>query len=409
MFGALPAVLFLLSLAGVAAVAVVGTIILLSLLGLIALIALRLNRPQMLPLALTGNPRWLPPTLRTDGAEGAADAQVQQAVSSADVNTSKWWQGPFAWGTGWFVLLMLVMAVPNNQWGILKYTKFDGREHVGIGPFSSCSKHFEKEVNYLPPHSNCTSTTLTGCFSSLSSACAADGFSSQGGSYKKYESSWASCRDKCTTKQWLDKCTSLACSGSSHAEQCGNVSSAVKGSFEVTYGTGVAWEKGEKCRATAKVCDNAGQLASAGTLGIVGILAAFAGQTSLLAYVFLDGKFDMKKALIGSLVGFAFCWLFLVASWGSFASALSSEAACTVMDDSGSGAIIAKGKFGDIVKGSYSYDFVIISWLLTMPIMAIIGHKLAAGMRKPAGAAQLAAPESDGQVTSTTSPGVVDV
>eukprot|EP00930_Biecheleria_cincta_P098175 TRINITY_DN89854_c0_g1_i1.p1 TRINITY_DN89854_c0_g1~~TRINITY_DN89854_c0_g1_i1.p1 ORF type:complete len:862 (-),score=155.86 TRINITY_DN89854_c0_g1_i1:32-2572(-) len=388
-FGVLPAILFLLSLAGVAAVAVVGCIMFLSLLGLIALIALRLNRPQALPRSLAGNPSWLPPTLRTqgsmEGAEGGADAQVQEAaVSTADVNKANWWQGPFAWGSGWFVLVMLVMAVPNNQWGIVKYTTFDGREHVGIGAWSSCSKHFQHDVEYMPAPSNCNSTTLNGCFWNLSKACAADGFSSQSSANGKYESSWASCRDKCTVQQWHDGCTSWPCSGSSHAEQCRNVSSAVKATFQVTYVTGVAWAEGDRCRANDKVCDNSGKLATAGSLGIVGIIAAIAGQALLLAYVFLDGKCDMRKALIGSLVGFAFCWLFLVASWGSFATALNSQTQCKLMDESGLGAIIAKGSFGEIVEGSFSYHIVIISWVLTMPIMAIIGHKLATGLLKPA-------------------------
>ena len=394
-FGLLPGALFLLSLAGVAAMAVVGTIIILILLSLILVINLRLTRPQMLPGALRRDFAWLPSSLRVEPVtEGDAGEQTQGAVSgavsSADLNKSKWWQGPMVWGSGWFVLLLLIVAVPTNQWGIVHYKKFDGRNHIGIGAWSSCSSSFKAEAKYMAPKIECPAQTLSACFVNVSSACAKDGFSSQAAANNKYEDSWKSCRGKCTTGQWHDKCTSLPCSGSLHAEQCSNVSSVVKATFEVTYGTGVAWKAGDKCRPNNEILDEAvaGSLANAGNLGVVGIITAVAGQTSLLSYLFLHGKRDMKKFLVGSLVCFALCWVFLLASWGVFAGALGSPATCKLIDESGTGAIIAKGNFGDIINsGSFSYGYVITSWVFTMPVMAFIGHKLSlAEVSAPPGA-----------------------
>lgn len=48
------------------------------------------------------------------------------------------------------------------------------------------------------------------------------------------------------------------------------------------------------------------------------------------------------------------------------------------MDASATGAILATGSFGDIVKGSgsYSYAFVIGSWILTTLVVAVVGHRV---------------------------------
>lgn len=61
-----------------------------------------------------------------------------------------------------------------------------------------------------------------------------------------------------------------------------------------------------------------------------------------------------------------------------FASALGADAECKVMDASGTGAVIATGKFGDIIEdgGSFSYNFLIYSWLLTMATqLAYLKHQ----------------------------------
>eukprot|EP00931_Biecheleriopsis_adriatica_P087539 TRINITY_DN619_c0_g1_i3.p1 TRINITY_DN619_c0_g1~~TRINITY_DN619_c0_g1_i3.p1 ORF type:complete len:855 (-),score=202.32 TRINITY_DN619_c0_g1_i3:153-2717(-) len=413
MFGILPLLLFLLSLAGVAAVAVGGTFIIGGLAALITILALRLNRPQMLPSALLRDPAWLPMALRVDQESAALAEQQSGAVtSSADVNKSKWWQGPWVWGLGWFVIMFLICGVPNNQWGIVKYTKFDGRDHIGIGAWSSCSASFTDKVLFRSPKVECSTTQLNTCFNDLTSACAADGFSSQGGAYKKYEASWSACRDVCTTEQWDKKCTSMSCEGSLHAEQCGNITSAVKSiaSVKVTYGSGAAWEEGDKCRANSEIFDDASaaSLAHAGNLGIVGIITSCAGQISVLSYIFLDGKRDMRMALIGSLVCFAITWIFLVASWGVFSGALGNAATMKLIDDSETGAIIAEGNFGDIIDGaSFSFHFVLISWLLTMPIMALIGQKLMA----PPAPSSSAAPEATAAPAAPAAPatGEVDI
>jgi hypothetical protein len=57
-----------------------------------------------------------------------------------------------------------------------------------------------------------------------------------------------------------------------------------------------------------------------------------------------------------------------------FASAVGSEATCTVMDISNEGVVKATGNFGDIINGSgsYSYCFVISSWCLTTLVVGLI-------------------------------------
>eukprot|EP00931_Biecheleriopsis_adriatica_P021310 TRINITY_DN13970_c0_g2_i1.p2 TRINITY_DN13970_c0_g2~~TRINITY_DN13970_c0_g2_i1.p2 ORF type:complete len:126 (-),score=23.05 TRINITY_DN13970_c0_g2_i1:47-370(-) len=101
----------------------------------------------------------------------------------------------------------------------------------------------------------------------------------------------------------------------------------------------------------------------------------------------------MRMALIGSLACFAVTWIFLVASWGVFSGALGNAATMKLIDDSGTGAIIAEGNFGDIIDGSsFSFHFVLISWLLTMPIMGLIAHKLMIGSTVPVSPAPVTKP-----------------
>jgi len=83
------------------------------------------------------------------------------------------------------------------------------------------------------------------------------------------------------------------------------------------------------------------------------------------------------KVLVGSLASFCLAWIFLLVSFGIFASTMGSTATCTIMDASATGAILATGNFSDIVRdGSYSYMFVIGSWILTTLIIGVVGHRV---------------------------------
>jgi sodium-dependent phosphate cotransporter len=373
-----PGLLFMVSLGGPAVAGVFISFILLTLLSLILLVALRLLRPNALPGCLKRDPAWLPRTMMVSPPEeldSSADAVV---TSSADLNKDAWWQGNAAWAAGWFVVILLVVAVPNSQWANLHYTKFDSREHVGIGAWATCSKAFTKEANYMAPIQRCNSLQIADCFAGLDSSCAEEDFSSANGANAMYEKSWSACKANCTTEEWFAECNRIPCSGSSHAKQCYNVSAAVLQPFHVTYRQGRAWAAGSMCRPNQDILSNASALANAGNLGITGLVAGFVAQTLLLLYVFFDGKRDMKVFLQASLAGFLSCWIFLLASWWVFADALEQEATAIIIHDSKKGAVVAGGKFKDIVanEGSISFIFVIGAWVCASISIALISHRL---------------------------------
>ena len=68
----------------------------------------------------------------------------------------------------------------------------------------------------------------------------------------------------------------------------------------------------------------------------------------------------------------------LLASWATFASTMRSDAECIVEAESKKGAVIAVGKFGDIINGSGSYTFgyVIGAWLLDFVTIALISLRI---------------------------------
>jgi len=299
--------------------------------------------------------------------------------SSADLDKDAWWQGNAAWAAGWFVVLLLVVAVPSSQWANLHYTTFDSREHVGIGAWATCSKAFTEEVKYMMPIPRCDSSQIEGCFTGLAISCAEEGFSSADGANKMYEKSWSACKANCTTEEWSAECNRITCSGSSHAKQCYNVSAAVLQPFHVTYREGRAWAAGSMCRPNKDILSNASVLAHAGNLGITALVAGIVAQTLLLLYVFLDGgKRDMKPVLQASLAGFVCCWIFLLASWWVFADALEQEATAVIVHDSKKGAVVAGGKFKDIItnEGGISFSFLIGAWVCASISTAAILHRL---------------------------------
>eukprot|EP00930_Biecheleria_cincta_P075987 TRINITY_DN6318_c0_g1_i3.p1 TRINITY_DN6318_c0_g1~~TRINITY_DN6318_c0_g1_i3.p1 ORF type:complete len:844 (-),score=169.05 TRINITY_DN6318_c0_g1_i3:427-2958(-) len=377
-FFLVPGSLFLVSLGGPAVAGVFISLILLTILSLILLVALRLLRPSVLPGCLKRDPAWLPRTLMVSPPEeldSSADAVV---TSSADLNKDAWWQGSAAWAAGWFVVMLLVVAVPSSQWASLHYTKFDSREHVGIGAWATCSKAFTKEANYMVPIQLCNSSQIADCFTNLTSKCAKEEFSSADGANVMYEKSWSACKANCTTEEWFAECNRIPCSGSSHAQQCYNVSAAVLQPFHVTYRHGRAWAAGSMCRPNKDILSNASALAHAGNLGITALVAGIVAQALLLLYVFLDGKRDMNLFLQASLAGFVCCWIFLVATLWVFADALEQESTAIIIHDSKKGAIVAGGKFKDIVanEGGIGAGFVIGAWVCASISIAVISHRL---------------------------------
>jgi len=339
-----------------------------------------------LPESLKADPAWMPNSLKVNPVEPATDEGTTQ-MSSADLGSGKWWQGTWGWGMGWFVIMFTLFAVPNCQWGILKYSVEDGRDHIGIGAWVSCSKSFENEVSFVAGPVSGSASDLTTCSQDFVDTCSDAGFAeeSEDDALEVYIDAWQACRSSCSPQQWLDHCKAESCAGSSHNDYCQSVfDGATEVNYPFKYGTTgeVAWNEGAACRPNDAICSNSASLAHAGNLGVVGLIAAFAAQGLLLSYVFLDGNRDMKKFLQGSVAGFAACWVFLLASWAMFASALGADAECKVMDLSGNGAVIATGKFGDIVQGSFSYNYVMYSWLLNTAILAVIIHRIATAQPK---------------------------
>jgi hypothetical protein len=274
--------------------------------------------------------------------------------------------------------MVLIVAVPNCQWGNLKYPKFDGRDHVGIGAWQACSAMYTEDQTWAKPRLvDCSPADLQACGSIKDCA------SEQDGANVKYEKSWVACRKKCSPQAWETFCLGMACGGAAdmHKEQCTNVTQAVNQKFQVTYRDtkDLAWAKGDRCRDISEMCDNSSTLGRAGIFGWLGFVFAFLGQVLLLVYVFMGAKRpNLFKFMWGSLAAFFIAWVFMLVSWATFAGAVNGEATCTVMDASATGAVVASGNFGDIIhaSGSYSYAFVIGSWLLTTIIIGVLAERI---------------------------------
>jgi len=385
----MPGFLLLLCMGGVAVVGTIGTLLMVASLALIALIWMRSYYPERLPRSARRNFSWLPPTLCVGGeadqpnGNGGATAAASSQVGDADMGAKgAWWQSVLAWGSGWFILMMLVVALPNCQWGNLKYPKFDGRDHMGIGASQACSAMFEEGVAWAKPLSGCTQAELEKCGNIAT--CAASGFSDEYGSNKKYEESWVSCRKNCSIQEWSKFCLSMDCSGTVHKKQCNNITEAVHQSFPVTYkqSTSLAIAPGSRCRDVSDVCDNGAKLGNVGGFGWCGFAFSILGQILLLAFM---AKREKIKVLGASLACFFFAWIFLLISWAMFASLSNSSTSCIVMDASATGAVVASGNFGDIIKGwgSYSYAITVASWMLTTLVVAVLGHHFATEVSKP--------------------------
>jgi len=391
-----PAILFGLSAVGVGAVAVVGGLALVVAVALIVLIWLRAWFPDKLPRALRQNPAFLPPTLVAGKEEilrrqsfHKDSAAQHSSTNETEIPVVAWWQSPLAWGSGWFILMMLVVAVPNCQWGNLKYPEFDGRDHMGIGAWEACSTMFESKQDWAEALPACLQADLQAC--ATIKDCSAAGFSDKKGSNKDYEESWVSCREKCSLSSWGAHCLSMGCAGSQHTVQCNNVTKAVQpNNYQVTYQNGAqpAWAGGNRCRGVGEICDNGATLSTAGAFGWCGFAFIFIAQFLLITYGAMGVKPSKLKVLIASLASFSIGWMCLLVSWAVFASAVSGKATCTVMDVSTTGLVTASGNFGDIINasGSYSYLFVILSWLMTTLVIGVLAQKVYTEVSKKADA-----------------------
>jgi hypothetical protein len=174
----------------------------------------------------------------------------------------------------------------------------------------------------------------------------------------------------------------MECSGSMHKSQCLNVTKAVTPAFEVSFVDGVAnsafaWKAGKRCRDIAEVCNNDEPLRNVGGCATAGTVFAGIGQLLLMVYVFKRQVRDMFKFLAAALASSVLAWVLLLASWTSFAGALSSDTDCIVVDVSATGAVMASGSFGDIVgQGSISYSVVIAAWCLLSITIGFEIHRL---------------------------------
>jgi hypothetical protein len=143
----------------------------------------------------------------------------------------------------------------------------------------------------------------------------------------------------------------------------------------VKYGPagGKAWTKGDVCRDVKDLCtDVDGSVKVAADLSVAGLVGVGLGQACLIAY-------SMKPetgnpVVMTSLALFAFAWIMLLASWTAFAGTIGKDAKCIVEADSNKGAVIASGKFGDIINdaGSYTFGFVIGAWLLLSVTITLV-------------------------------------
>jgi len=395
-FGGIPALLLGLSLASPWLCVFVGIPFLLFLAGLFALIGLRTNKPHILPAKLRQDATWMPNSLRVDKLPEDDDVAIGGVASSADLGAKNWQAAPAAWGTGWFIVLALVVVVFNAKWADMKYTSWDKRPHYGISSGSACSSAFTADMPWAPKMDEalCPATTFYSCGGGnvthpalLAKGCKRADFSTTAGSFDAYQDSWAACRTSCSAKQWESWCIGMSCGGSDHKLQCQNVTGAVHRGYDVVYGPAGAnaWT-GENalgvvsnCRPLSDLCTKVdGPLKAAGALGVVGFVMALVAQIMLVTN---SMRPDFTQALMASLAFWALAWVFLLASWSTFASTISMDAECLVGAESGTGVVKAIGKFGDIINGSgsYTFAFVICAWLLLPVPMALIGLRIRAG------------------------------
>jgi hypothetical protein len=136
--------------------------------------------------------------------------------------------------------------------------------------------------------------------------------------------------------------------------------------------TGNAWKKGDLCRHLDFLCSGVeGDIKSAAELSVFGLIFASIGLTCVIAHAMRQ---NYQGVLFISLAFWVIAWILLLASWAVFAGSLGKNAVCKVEAESKKGAVIATGKFGDIINlsGSYTFAVVIGAWLLSFAPITLI-------------------------------------
>jgi hypothetical protein len=304
---------------------------------------------------------------------------------SADIGAGSWQAAPVAWGGGWFVFFALLVSLTNAKWADIKYPSFDKRDHIGFSAWRACNYgYYDNDMDWAQPYdlSECDSTYLNTC--ATMSDCTKVSFSNIPDINQEYENSWTSCRDKCPMFKWLQWCESQACGGTYHKLQCQNVSEAVMRPYVVTYGPSgslglqdKAWEKGDRCRNLGDVCDNSKSMKVVGDVGCVAFVFAFLGHVAVLVYNSQYKKKDVKMVLVFGLVSWLFMWVFSFISWLHYVTVSKDKTTCVVEDVSGTGAVLATGAFKDIAGSSYTFGYMIGSWIISLVVIVSILVRLA--------------------------------
>jgi len=378
-FGVIPVILMGLSIVSVWLCVFVGIPLLLSLIALFIIAGLRANKPHLLPVFLKRDPAFLPDSLRVEkrAAEAESSSPSVRVEADADLGKNNWQAAPAAWGAGWFVVLALLTVCFNAKWADMKYPSWDKRNHYGISGWSACSYAFEEAMPWAPriDATQCNASVLNTCGEAILDDCKNGDFSTTAGKNALYEKSWVGCRADCLTNQWLQWCVDQQCGGSKHEEQCFNVTQAVQRQYEVIHmddsGSTNAWEAGNLCRDLGFMCTGVeGDIETAADLSVAGLVFSMIGLATLVTY---SMKQNLTGILCTSFLSWGIAFILLFASWTVFAGTLGKEAVCKVEAESLEGAVLAKGKFGEISNGgSYTYGFVIGSWLLSVVPITLI-------------------------------------
>eukprot|EP00747_Dinoflagellata_sp_TGD_P161205 gnl/TRDRNA2_/TRDRNA2_178057_c0_seq9.p1 gnl/TRDRNA2_/TRDRNA2_178057_c0~~gnl/TRDRNA2_/TRDRNA2_178057_c0_seq9.p1 ORF type:complete len:897 (+),score=140.98 gnl/TRDRNA2_/TRDRNA2_178057_c0_seq9:156-2693(+) len=389
-FLAMPAILMGLSAASPWLCVFVGLPMLILIIIATIVVGLRISRPQALPDFLKKDAGWMPNAIRMEKRPESNSEDTNSRTNmaaSADLGKDNWQLSAAAWGTGWFVVLCLLMVCFNAKWADLKYKSWDKRNHYGISAWSACSYAFKDDMAWAPvlDGSACTLGKTDSCGAEDMGDCQKSGFSSAPNAHEAYQGSWAACREICTTDQWMEWCEALKCSGSDHDLQCQNVTKTVHRAYDVAYGpaNGLAWEGGEMCRDLGDICTEVdGPIKAAGDLSVAALVFAAIAQASVLVYSYQQ---DKTKLLMVACGLFSLAWVLLLASWASFAGTLGQDTTCIVEAESRLGAVMANGKFGDIINGgtgSYTYGYVIGCWCLLPVTIALCAMRIKSDLQK---------------------------
>jgi sodium-dependent phosphate cotransporter len=394
-FALLPGALLGLSLLHWAALVFVGLPVILFVVVASCILGARAYRPQRLPEALKKDYGWMPPSMRMEQPAQEASGEASAASKAGDLDgANTWWFSPIAYGLGWYVILMLLLAIPSAKWADVKYASFDKRPTIGLGSWSACSTMFEETEDWAtaPLTGTAAVTKADECMDAIEAECGSvTDFSEVLGSNAEYESSFQGC-GAVTTQDWLDACKRVTGCGSLHMKQCTNVSEAISRPYTIDHSaTGTKWSAAAEsdcspracCIPVDQLCTDVGGIKAAGGLATSGVAFCMVGMATLLAYAFMYESKDMSMVLIGSTAAWGLGFVLILAAWAGVASNLGAETTCFVQDDQNDGIVAAKGKLGDIVNGtSYAYGLSVCAWVLLIPVLTVLGLRIVEDRKK---------------------------